>query len=165
MTISIKTYLGVDPGLGGALAFFTPSTGCLRLVDTPVEWVKVNGKRRRQLDKLYLHYAVCELDVECAILEAVHSMPGQGVASSFSFGGVFHATEQCLICNGIEPHLVQPRTWKKFFGLSADKDEARALAMKKFPKYAHLFERKKDDGRAESALLALYAFLWTVHAS
>lgn len=152
------TWLGVDPGLGGALAFFSPESLGLTLTDTPVEWATVNGKRRRQLNKLYLHYYIREWDVTGAVLENVHSMPNQGVASSFSFGGVFHATEQCLICNGIEPQLVTPQKWKKFFGLSANKDEARALAMKKFPKYAHMFERKKDDGRAEAALLALYGF-------
>lgn len=160
----MNVWMGIDPGLGGALAFYTPDLASLILVDMPVKWVKVSGKRRRRLDKLTLHYVVREWEVVCAVMENVHSMPNQGVASSFVFGGVFHAAEQCLICNGIEPQLVTPQKWKKFFGLSANKDEARALAMKKFPKYAHMFERKKDDGRAESALLALYAF-WVIAKS
>ncbi len=36
------------------------------------------------------------------------------------------------------------------------KDSARRLATKMFPKLADMFKRKKDDGRAESLLIALY---------
>jgi crossover junction endodeoxyribonuclease RuvC len=40
--------------------------------------------------------------------------------------------------------------------LSSDKDTSRQLAMQRFPDYAEKFVRKKDDGRAEAALIALY---------
>ncbi len=40
--------------------------------------------------------------------------------------------------------------------LSADKDASRAMACRLFPRHSALFARKKDDGRSEAALLAMY---------
>jgi len=56
---------------------------------------------------------------------------------------------------GIRRVDVSPGKWKRHFGLSADKEAARALAISQWPKSEH-FRRKKDHGRAEAALLALY---------
>ena len=49
---------------------------------------------------------------------------------------------------------VAPSVWKKHFKLSADKEQARALAIKRFP---HVdLGKKKDAGRAEALLMALW---------
>ena len=50
---------------------------------------------------------------------------------------------------------VSPGKWKKHFGLTSDKEKSRALAIATWPQSDH-FRRKKDDGRAEAALTALY---------
>jgi crossover junction endodeoxyribonuclease RuvC len=52
--------------------------------------------------------------------------------------------------------LVKPQKWKKHFSLDKDKDKSRALANRRFPDNHQDFARKKDDGRAEAALIALY---------
>jgi crossover junction endodeoxyribonuclease RuvC len=55
--------------------------------------------------------------------------------------------------------LVVPQVWKKAYGIPGgreNKDMARQKASMLFPKYAHLWARKKDDGRAEAVLLAHY---------
>ena len=155
----ISRWIGIDPGLYGAIAYYTPVTGGLEVFDTPIFHVTVNGKRRRRLDKNALNKLLSSGTAMSAALEAVHSMPKQGVSSSFAFGEVFGATEQCLVCKDIPVLLVQPRKWKGFFGLSSDKEASRLMAIQKFPAHKLLFARKKDDGRAESALLALYGFL------
>jgi len=48
------------------------------------------------------------------------------------------------------------RTWKKhyFRSASAPKDESRREATKRRPKYAHLFERGKDNNRSDAFLLS-----------
>lgn len=155
----MSIWMGIDPGLGGAIATYDSVKHTLTVLNMPTKWATVNNKQRRQLDKYTLHILLRDKYVNGAILESVHAMPDQGVTSSFSFGSVFGATEQALICNGILYTLVSPQKWKKFFGLSADKDEARALAAKEFPEYANMFRRKTDDGRAEAALMARYGFL------
>jgi crossover junction endodeoxyribonuclease RuvC len=53
-------------------------------------------------------------------------------------------------------HYVTPAKWKKHFGLNRDKGVSRSKATERFPEYANLFSRVKDDGRAEAALIALY---------
>jgi crossover junction endodeoxyribonuclease RuvC len=42
--------------------------------------------------------------------------------------------------------------------LTSDKDAARGVAIQRFPAMAGAFARKKDDGRAEAALIALYGW-------
>jgi crossover junction endodeoxyribonuclease RuvC len=50
---------------------------------------------------------------------------------------------------------VTPGKWKRFYGLSAEKEKSRELAIQTWPA-SDAFRRKKDHGRAEAALLALY---------
>ena len=53
-----------------------------------------------------------------------------------------------------------PGTWKKAMKVAGGregKEQCRALALQLFPACAASFARKKDQGRAEAALLALYA--------
>ncbi|XP_060665649.1 uncharacterized protein LOC132797913 [Drosophila nasuta] len=52
---------------------------------------------------------------------------------------------------------VTPAVWKKATGCPADKGGARARAMQLFPTAADQFKRVKDDGRAEAALIGVYA--------
>ena len=61
-----------------------------------------------------------------------------------------------IAASGVPLHLVSPAKWKRHFGLDADKEKARALALRLWPTRADLFGRKKDHGRAEAALLARY---------
>jgi crossover junction endodeoxyribonuclease RuvC len=87
-------------------------------------------------------------------MEQVHSMPNQGVSSTFSFGravGVISAV--CELTN-YPFHLVTPQKWKKHFGLTADKNEALEKARQLFPKAK--LKLKKDINRAEALLIAEY---------
>lgn len=51
---------------------------------------------------------------------------------------------------------VRPTVWKRALGLGKDKEASRLKAMQLFPS-ADL-RRKKDQGRAEALLLAVYGF-------
>lgn len=47
--------------------------------------------------------------------------------------------------------------WKRRFGLiGQDKDAARLLAIQRFPATAFQLQRKKDNGRADALLIALW---------
>ena len=53
--------------------------------------------------------------------------------------------------------LVTPQKWKRHFRLiGSDKEASRTMALRLFPACAEHFQRKKDHGRAEAALLARY---------
>ena len=91
-------------------------------------------------------------DGECmVVVEAVHSMPRQGVSSSFKFGvsyGVALSLAQALGVWG----LVTPRVWKQDLELTADKNDSLAMARLLWPDAP--LARKKDNGRAEALLMA-----------
>jgi crossover junction endodeoxyribonuclease RuvC len=92
-----------------------------------------------------------------AMIELVSSMPKQGVASTFKFGRAFGTVLGVLAATGTPYHFVGPGRWKKHFRLSADKEQARALAVRLWPEAAGQFSLKKHHGRAEAALIARYA--------
>jgi len=146
-------YIGIDPGLDGALAAITP-TG-LSVFDTPT-YRDGKGKRRYKIATMAESlYGLTRGDKVLATIEAVHAMPGQGVTSMFSMGyglGLWHAL---LVVYGIVYCPVSPQLWKKSFGLDRDKDKSRAHAEVYFPG-TDFFGRKKDHGRAEAALIAAY---------
>ena len=99
-----------------------------------------------------------ETDENCmCLIEQVSAMPGQGVSSMFRFGEGYGMLHMACAANKLPTQFVTPAKWKGYFGLSRDKGVSRGLAMQRFPEYAALFSRVKDDGRAEAALIALYA--------
>lgn len=147
---------GIDPGFSGAIALLNPFTRYLEVHDMPVLPNKT-GKTVLDFTKLVGLLVPSEDMRNVAMIEQVSAMPGQGVSSMFRFGQCLGAIEATVHGHGFEVHYVTPSKWKKHFGLSSDKDTSRGLAKQRFPAQASFFDRKKDDGRAEAALLALYA--------
>lgn len=141
--------MGLDPGVSGAVAFYFPENNLVSVYDVPVVDNQINASA---LSDLIDKYAP-----ELAMVELVHSMPKQGVASTFKFGVAFGIALGVIASHHIPLRLSTPQKWKKHFKLSSDKEDARALAIQLFPK-CQGFTRKKDHGRAEAALLARYAY-------
>lgn len=142
--------IGVDPGKTGAIAALDATTGALLAIeDMPMlEGGLING-----------HLVASFIDrvapgPRTAWVERVHSMPKQGVASSFSLGSSYGGIVTGLTMLGIGVELVTPNSWKKAAGLGKDKGAARAMASRLWPTSSDLFRRVKDDGRAEAALIA-----------
>lgn len=151
--------LGIDPGAYGALAFLDTESREVIVVDMPAVKVKRGPRAVTQVDAKGLAAAIRLhiTDDTLAIVEKVHSMPGQGVASTFSFGRAAGIIEGVLAALDIPFSLIPPQTWTKAMRLYGGKDGSRARATELFPDQAHLFARKKDDGRADAALMACYA--------
>jgi hypothetical protein len=140
--------LGIDPGLKGGLGFYFPAVGRVAMEDLPVADGEINAPMLSRRVKDFMPAMV--------ILEKVHSMPKQGVASTFKFGMSFGIIRGVVCALDIPLYLVPPQEWKKHYQLNADKEKSRAKAIQLFPKNADRMERKKDEGRAEAALLAKY---------
>lgn len=149
---SVPCIMGVDPGLSGAVAWlFRCPTKYDRVT---VEDLPVADK---EIDTASLADRIKQMNPQYAVVEHVNAMPGQGVSTTFKFGQatgeVLGAIKACKI-----PLIrVHPTKWKRHFRLTADKEEARALALRRFPDACKLLARKKDHGRAEAALIALWA--------
>lgn len=140
--------MGLDPGASGAVAFYYPDfPQRVAVYDTPIIGKELNCPALLQLIQTHMP--------EMAVIEAVHAMPKQGVSSVWNFGVAYGMARGVIAAALVPSRLVTPTKWKKHFALDADKEKARALAVSKWPDCSH-FNRKKDHGRAEAALLALY---------
>ena len=147
--------IGIDPGFSGAIAFLYPDN-VLHIKDMPIRAImnrkQVDGHAFALILKAYKYRGAA-----FAAIEDVHSMPGQGVTSTFRFGynaGILLGVLQAL---DIKVLRIKPSVWKVALGLSSDKSKSLTLAKKLFPAYKEYFTRAKDDGRAEAALLAHFA--------
>lgn len=143
-----KCIAGLDPGISGAIAFYFPDQPkIISAYDIPSVNKEINASELYDLIKKY--------DPDLIVVEHVHAFRGQGVSSSFNFGNHFGVAKGVIGSAKVPMHFVSPGKWKRHFGLTADKEQARALAISTWPFSEH-FRRKKDNGRAEAALLALY---------
>jgi len=153
--------LGIDPGLNGALSFYDGEE--LIIHDMPTVEFQKNGKSRRKVDIHKLHRTMHDLMYPAShpnhiFIEQVSAQPSNGAAAAFSYGygcGVVEATVALL---NLPYSYVSPQKWKKAMNCPKDKNAARVRASQLLPKFSHNWDRKKDDGRAESALIALYGY-------
>ena len=144
--------LGVDPGLQGALATWNGKQ--LVIMDVPIVKARARGN---EINLPALADVVRKLaPFDAAYVERNSVRPKEGVSSAQKNGLVAGMLLGCIAmcCR----HIIRPTPtqWKKILGLTSDKDYSRTKAIETFPDYHELFARKKDHGRAEAALLALY---------
>jgi Holliday junction resolvasome RuvABC endonuclease subunit len=139
--------IGIDPGLTGAIAATAGET-LLWAEDMPAAGGRIAIPLLRQ---------IIESDPPTLIaVEHVHSMPKQGVSSTFKFGVAYG------VALGVASHWrtihIPSQEWKKTFRLNGKpKDAARALAIELWPDHAALFARKaRGQARADAALIALH---------
>lgn len=158
-------YIGIDPGLNGAVAVINEEVidNLVEVFDTPTMEVQSSGKTRNKYNtaamakllKPYSFDAYPEGKV-LVVLESVHSMPKQGVASSFTFGEGLGMWKGIIAAFGLPLELPSPQRWKKemMADQGKDKSASRYKAIQLFPQLAAQLSRVKDDGRAEALLMA-----------
>lgn len=122
-----KNYIGIDPGQSGGIAILSNKNEVIKMPSTEKdiwEWFD-------------FHKNNC-----FAIIEKVHSMPGQGVASTFKFGKGYGGLRMALIAAGIPFDEVTPRMWQKSLGITSKaktesktefKNRLKAKAQQLFP--------------------------------
>lgn len=155
-------FIGIDPGVTGAVAVIDENGGLVSLQDTPTIVVKKPGGGKRtayvesQMAALLLNGSTVG-DHTLVTIENVHSMPKQGVSSSFNFGMGFGIWLGVCAAMRLPLERVEPTVWKKAMHLPAgsDKNTSVLLASRLFPSAS--LDRKKDDGRGDALLIAEFA--------
>jgi len=149
--------LGIDPGLGGALALLTSDGVLLDLADMPV--LADGAAGRRAINAPLLAARVRAWGAGVAYCELVGPRPGEGAVGAFGFGRSRGIIEGTLGALAIPVEMVAPAWWKRRVGIPpgkvGTKDAARSEAIRRWPARADLFARVKDDGRTEAALIAV----------
>lgn len=158
--MTLRLTIGCDPGQTGAVAVL--ADGAIdRFIDMPTSARRAGGQQvngatlaEALRETLAAHPGASVL----AVVEQVNAMPKQGSASGFRFGqsdGVLRGVLGALRIPMIE---VPPQMWKRHLRLTGcDKDAARTMAIQRFPEAAPKLARKKDIGRADAVLVALWA--------
>ena len=149
--------LGVDPGIRGGLAVLAVEDGVApRLVET-IDIPIVGTHAKERVDAIAIREWVCKHDIQHAYIERAQAMPKQGASSGFKYGRAVGAIEAVLACCEIPVTIVEPGAWKKFHHLHGkDKEGGRQRALQLFPTAHAMLARKKDHGRAEASLVAMY---------
>ena len=157
-------YIGIDPGLNGAVGVVWDSelAHCdPQVFDTPT--MMVSGIKNKRVHNTAAMAAILKpwstiAEKVLVVLENVHSMPKQGVASSFSFGQGLGMWQGIIAAFGMPLEMPSPQRWKKeiLADQGKDKDASRFKAIQLYPALASQLSRKKDDGRAEAILMAEY---------
>src|SRR3990167_8410818 len=121
------TFIGIDPGLTGAVAIISPDIllpegSYISFHDAPIGQV---GNKRAFIPNLMARilFPYRNTTVKVAI-EAVHSMPKQGVTSAFNFGKGLGLWIGILVGMGIPYSEIPPQRWKAAMmnGMGKDKD-------------------------------------------
>ena len=135
-------YIGIDPGKTGAVA----------ILDDKGNYINVLDFGQEGLMSALIDYAPV---VKFAYLEKVHSMPGQGVVSTFSFGENFGWWQGVLGSLGIPYTTIRPQDWMKKYSLqksSASDKPGLEVARVLFPEAP--LRLKKHHNRADALLIA-----------
>ena len=144
-------WIGLDPGsISGAL-------GALDARGDYLDSFEIQHKDKNILPLVFKNMILRCIDPKEGAeicMELVHSMPNQGVASTYQFARAVGVISAVAELTNYPFHLVTPQKWKKYFHLTSDKNESLDLARSFWPE-AKLI-RKKDGNRAEALLIALY---------
>ncbi|WP_372897583.1 hypothetical protein [Stieleria sp.] len=135
-------YLGVDPGASGAIVAINGN----EITHARNDWTE------RDISDWLIQFEPDNEDRCFATLEQVHSMPKQGVASSFKFGMSYGFLRGLLVAHQIAFETVTPAKWQQVMRCRSkgDKNVTKARAQELFP--AHKWTHRT----ADAVLLAEY---------
>jgi hypothetical protein len=151
----VTRYLGVDPGLSGALAIIETINSVPVLIDV-IDMPSTGTGAKARVDIIAAASWIAKHAPSAAYVERAQAFPGQGVSSGFSYGRAAGALEAVVALCRVPLMLVEASAWKRKLRLPGkDKELARQRALQMFPKQHTLFARRKDHGRAEAALIVI----------
>ncbi len=148
--------VGIDPGKNGAIALLLADGRLNQVIPMPTTG-KGKGSEIDQytLVSILRTFQKIANDIVVAGIEEVHSMPKQGVSSSFDFGKSFGIALGAIAGATMAAHRVRPAEWKKTFTLTGkDKDMARGVASELWPDNAYEWKTKNRVDKAEACLIA-----------
>lgn len=160
--------VGIDPGKSGAIFALSDDNYCYAdmAFAVPLLSIKRSGKGKTGKAKTpktepdfvawHAQWSMVLRNADHVFIEKVGSMPKQGVTSMFNFGRTLGFAYAMVVGSG-KPHtFITPQSWKKTIGISGDDAEvSRRRAGQLLPHAVEFWPRKKDDGMAEAALIAL----------
>ena len=143
------------PGNEGALALLSDAGSILDIADVPCVADGVRG--RQTVNPALLAAIIRRWAPGSAFCEYVGPRPTDAKIAAFAFGRCRGVIEGTLAALGVPVTMLTVPTWRRAVGLpvGATKEMSRGEAIRRFPDHAAMFARVRDDGRAESVLIAV----------
>lgn len=153
----MTTIVGIDPGLSGAMVALDSIGDSWE----PSAWIRMpveDSVDYRGIDASNMYQWLRARNPKAIYLERVHTMPKQGVASSGTFMGAFHAAR--AVARLVRPvRLITPQVWKRHLNLiGRPKDASRMLAMSLWADWSELGRKAAGQAYADAAFIALAGF-------
>lgn len=101
----MRTFIGIDPGKDGAIAFLSEDRDLIQVYPVPMQGDDYDMRRMYELLK--------DTDDPFCCLERVRAMPKQGVTSMFSFGRGLGIWEALLAACRIPVTMPSPQIWQR----------------------------------------------------
>jgi crossover junction endodeoxyribonuclease RuvC len=167
----MKTYVGIDPGKTGAIAFIQDGGNAgpvVAFIDAEgLDIACLGDTIGREAFVLLEKAQVMPRIRKKGVLKFVDGVPtsetidepaGQGAVGMFNYGVGYGEYRGMLKTLRIPFAEIHPATWKAAFSLFRQpKERSIAVAKQLFPSISDQLTRKKDHGRAEALLIAEYA--------
>lgn len=165
--MGIDIWIGIDPGVNGAVAVLDNDLNVLLLEKFPTIKEKKTSSGHKTTfvfpEMASLFKKISDLPGnKFVFLENVSAMPRDGVSSAFTFGGSFWAIQQVLACNNLPYLLVSSKRWQSVMLQQCPKDRNerlelyRAQAIRQHPTQSGNLSRKSDADKAAALLIAHY---------
>jgi crossover junction endodeoxyribonuclease RuvC len=153
----ITKNLGVDPGVNGGLAVVEITDGAAPMLVECIDIPVIGSAAKERVDAAAIRNFIDQHKPIHALIERAQAMPKQGASSGFKYGRAVGAIEATIALCSVPVEIVEPSAWKRFWHLPGkDKEAARQKALQLFPDAHAALARKRDHGRGEAALIALY---------
>jgi crossover junction endodeoxyribonuclease RuvC len=148
-------YIGIDPGCSGAIAAITGRGNIvevLRFCEASTEGC-IAQMIGDFLERLHS-------DDICITIERVHSMPKQGVSTTFTFGRAYGESIGAAVLQGCPVQFITPQKWQRDLSLLSQKGEAKVAHKRRMQQHAALrWGQRVLRDEADALLLAEWARL------
>lgn len=173
-SVPVESIIGIDPGVGGAVAALWLDDGGEVCGAAVVQLEPILIGTTKQLDEsaaiAAIRWVSSGTKVRVAVVEEIRARPGQGASGMWWFAQSIGALRAICRAFGYRVFRAQPQSWRAALGLpvgsGAKKSELKGhsleLARSLNPRLSEALRRKKDADIAEALLLAEYGRSLTV---
>lgn len=144
----MKRWMGIDPGASGGIAVLDQ--------EHKLETWKM-PETERDISDIFEGIG---RQVVFTMIESVHSMPKQGVSSSFTFGRNYGFLRGMLIAHKIAFQEVSPQKWQRALGIPTSRGRTKTEHKNILKSFAQQFfpSFKFTLATADAALIAEYVY-------
>jgi Holliday junction resolvasome RuvABC endonuclease subunit len=149
-------FLGVDPGIHGALALIEIREDGPHVVDA-IDIPTIGAGAKERVNVHAMQEWVLRHRPFRAFIERAQALPKQGASSGYKYGRSVGALEATIALCNVPFEIVEPSMWKHALRLKGkDKEGSRQKALQMFPRAAHLLTLKRHHQRAEAMLIGYF---------